>query len=95
MLHFKTKCSLLDSTTILSTERLAKSCVFSDYEVIFTAEGEDPAANAIRFNEFVIIPSGFCKRARCLRNAGYRVKEINNTACAKIDGGISCLSLKF
>jgi len=30
-----------------------------------------------------------------LRENGYEVREINNTECAKIDGGMSCLSLRF
>jgi len=95
VLHFKTDCSLLDSTTILSTERLAKSGIFSDYNVIFTAEGEEPAANSIRYNKFVLMPAGFPKTAQRLRGAGYSVKELNNSECAKLDGGMSCLSLRF
>ena len=95
VLHFKTDCSLLDSTTILSTERLAKSGVFSDYNVIFTAEGEEAAANAIRYNNFVLMSAGFPKTAQHLREAGYQVKELGNSECAKLDGGMSCLSLRF
>ena len=31
----------------------------------------------------------------CLLEAGYEVREINNSECAKLDGGMSCLSLRF
>ena len=95
VLHFKTDCSLLDAETILSTKRLDASGCFAGYRVIHTYEGEEAAANAIRFNQFVIMPAGFPKTADRLREAGYEVREINNSECAKLDGGMSCLSLRF
>lgn len=95
VLHFKTDCSLLDPETILSTQRLAASGCFADYKVIYTAPGEEAAANAIRFNQFVIMAAGFPKTAQRLRDSGYEVREIDNTECAKLDGGMSCLSLRF
>jgi dimethylargininase len=95
VLHFKTDCSLLDTTTILSTERLAKSGIFSDYNVIFTADEEEEAANAIRYNDFVLMSAGFPKTAQRLTEAGYHIKQLGNSECAKLDGGMSCLSLRF
>ena len=95
VLHFKTDCSLLDENTILSTGRLAATGCFAGYEVIETAPGEEASANSIRFNDFVIMPAGFVETAGRLRAAGYRVREVGNSECAKIDGGMSCLSLRF
>jgi len=95
VLHFKTDCSLLDQDTILSTQRLAASGCFADYNVIYTAPDEEAAANAIRFNQFVIMAAGFPNTAKRLRDSGYEVREIDNTQCAKLDGGMSCLSLRF
>ena len=95
VLHFKTDCSLLDGETILSTPRLAASGCFDGYNVIHTADGEEAAANAIRFNQFVIMAAGFPNTAKRLRDTGYEVREINNSECAKLDGGMSCLSLRF
>lgn len=95
VLHFKTDCSLLDGETILSTKRLAASGCFGDYNILYTVEGEEAAANTIRFNSKVIMPSGFPKTRNLLIDAGYEVVEINNSECAKLDGGMSCLSLRF
>lgn len=95
VLHFKTDCSLLDGETILSTKRLDASGCFEGYRVLHTAEGEEAAANAIRFNQYVLAPAGFPKTAQMLSDAGYDVVEINNSECAKLDGGMSCLSLRF
>ena len=95
VLHFKTDCSLLDAETILSTSRLAASGCFEGYRVLHVPEGEDAAANAIRFNNLVIMAAGFSRTAEMLDKAGYEVVEIDNTDCAKLDGGMSCLSLRF
>ena len=95
VLHFKTDCSLLDAETILSTGRLAAAGGFAGYRVILTAEGEEAAANAIRFNGAVIVPDGFPRTAERLAKAGYRVVPVGNSECAKLDGGMSCLSLRF
>jgi len=95
VLHFKTDCSLLDAETILSTKRLADSGCFDGYKVIHVAEGEEACANSIRFNDLVIMPAGFAKTRSIIEQAGYNVREIGNSECAKLDGGMSCLSLRF
>lgn len=95
VLHFKTDCSLLDEETILATQRLSASGCFNGYRIIHTAEGEEACANAIRFNELVLMPSGFPKTAELLDKAGYTIRTIGNSEAAKLDGGMSCLSLRF
>lgn len=95
VLHFKTDCSLLDAGTILATPRLDATGCFAAYRVIHTAPGEEAAANTIRFNRLVLMPAGFPATAKRLRAAGYAVREIGNTECARLDGGMSCLSLRF
>lgn len=95
VLHFKTDCSLLDADTVLCTERLAASGCFDGYRVIHTAAGEEAAANAIRFNDVVLMADGFPETRARIEAAGYPVVAIGNSECAKLDGGMSCLSLRF
>ena len=95
ILHFKTDCSLLGPYEILSTKRLQSSGCFDGYSVINVADGEEAAANAIRVNDYVIMPAGFPRTRAILEEHGYKVKVINNTECAKLDGGMSCLSLRL
>jgi dimethylargininase len=95
ILHFKTESSLLDAETILATPKLAASGCFKDYRVILTAEGEEAAANAIRFNGSVFLSAGHPKTAAALREAGFEVTELPTTQAALVDGGLSCLSLRF
>ena len=95
VLHFKTDCSLLDAETILATRRLAATGCFDGYRVLHLPEGEEAAANAIRVNDRVILPAGFPRTAEMLDRAGYRLRPVRNVECAKLDGGMSCLSLRF
>ncbi len=95
VLHFKTDCSLLDPQTVLSTARLAASGCFAGYRVIETADGEEASANAIRFNDVVLMADGFPATADKLAAAGYDIRRIGNSEAAKLDGGMSCLSLRF
>jgi len=95
VLHFKTDCSLLDAETILATPRLAAAGGFRGYRVLLTADGEEAAANSIRFNDAVIVPAGFDRTAEMLARAGYTIVPVGNSECAKLDGGMSCLSLRF
>lgn len=95
ILHFKTDCSLLDEETVLCTPKLAATGCFDNYKIIRTEEGEHACANAIRFNELVIMPDGFPKTHDALLSAGYKVHPVGNTEAAKLDGGMSCLSLRF
>ncbi len=95
VLHFKTDCSLMDAETILSTRRLDASGCFEGYRVLHVADGEEAAANAIRFNNLVLMAAGFSRTADMLDREGYEIVEIDNTDCAKLDGGMSCLSLRL
>ena len=95
ILHFKTDCSLLGPDEILSTKRLQVSGCFGGYRVINVADGEEASANAIRVNDYVIMPAGFPMTKAILEEHDYKVKVINNTECAKLDGGMSCLSLRL
>jgi dimethylargininase len=95
VLHYKTDCALLDEETILATDRLAATGCFDGYKVIHTPASEEAAANAVRFNDIVLLPAGFPKTADRLASAGYTIREIGNSEAAKLDGGMSCLSLRF
>ena len=95
ILHFKTESSLLDNETILATPKLAASGCFEGYNVILTAPDEDAAANAIRVNDTVFLSAGHPATANTLRNAGYDVLELPTTQAALVDGGLSCMSLRF
>ncbi len=95
VLHFKSDCSLLDSSTIFSTSVLAASGCFSGYRVIEAPRGEEAVANLIRFNDHVFMRTGFPKTEALLRSEGYSVKTLDADEAARVDGGLSCMSLRI
>lgn len=95
VLHLKSDCALLGPGAVLATARLAASGCFDGYRVLPTAPGEEAAANAVRVNHSVLFAAGYPATARRLRAAGYALREIDNGEGAKLDGGMSCLSLRF
>ncbi len=58
-------------------------------------KNESYAANCIWVNEFVIIPLGYPITKEKIRNAGYTVLETDVSEFQKLDGGLSCLSLRY
>jgi dimethylargininase len=80
---------------LLVFQRLDASGCFADYPVIHTCHGEEAAANSIRFNQPVLMPAGFPRTRDHLQAMGYEVRELNNSECAKLDGGMFCLSVRF
>jgi len=95
VLHLKSDCGLLDENTIFATPRLAASGCFAGYEVIETPKGEEAAANLIRVNAMVLVAKGYPQTAALLGFKGYRVETVDVGEAAKLDGGLSCLSLRF
>ena len=41
------------------------------------------------------MPAGFPKTRARVEEAGFSVREIGNSEAAKVDGGLSCMSLRF
>ncbi len=95
VLHFKSDCGLLDAETVLSTPRLAASGCFAGYRVLETPEGEAASANVVRVNDVVLLAAGFPRTAELLDRAGYALAILENAEAAKLDGGLSCKSLRF
>ncbi len=95
ILHFKTDCGLLDSETIFSSCTLAATDCFSGYRVIEAPEGEEAAANLIRINDVVLLSAGHPKTEELLTTHGYTVRTLDTSEAARVDGGLSCMSLRF
>ncbi|MGF7007803.1 arginine deiminase family protein [Aminobacter sp. BE322] len=95
VLHFKTDCSLLDDETMLTTERLGRSGVFSRFRQVTIPAGEEPAANALRVNGVVMVGSDYPRTIEMLDKLGYKVVPLKTTEIGKIDAGLSCMSLRW
>jgi len=65
------------------------------YEVIETDAAETYAANCVRINDQVLVPAGHPLLAAALRARGLRLHVLDMSEFRKMDGGLSCLSLRF
>lgn len=95
VLHLKSDCSLLDDETVLTTARLAHAGVFDGFRIVTVPGGEEGAANAVRVNDRVLVSAGYPRTADLLARAGYHVVALQTREVAKIDAGLSCMSLRW
>ncbi len=95
VLHFKTACSLLDEETILITRYMSQPGLFEGFRNMILPEGEEPAANALRINETVLISARYERTIEMLDQAGFSVVPVKAVEIEKIDAGLSCMSLRW
>lgn len=94
-LHLKTGVSYLEQNNLLATGEFIRHPVFKGFNIIKISEEESYAANCIWVNDFVLVPKGFNEAKKAVVEAGYRIIEVDVSEFRKLDGGLSCLSLRF
>ncbi|MEP0233653.1 arginine deiminase family protein [Roseibium sp.] len=95
VLHFKTACSTLGEGVILATKVMIDSEFFGDRKTVQVPEDEEYAANVIRVNDVVLVPEGYPKTRDAVEAAGFKTVVLPTHEARKVDGGLSCLSLRF
>jgi dimethylargininase len=95
VLHLKTGVSYLENNTLLVSGEFTDSVEFIEFRRIVVPKHEAYAANSLWINGTVLVPEGFPETLAKIKNAGYLVKEIRVSEFQKLDGGLSCLSLRF
>jgi dimethylargininase len=94
-LHLKSDCSLVDEETVLATGELASSGLFDGMRIITVPRDERAAANAVRVNEVMLVNADCPRTADLLLNHGLRVSPLPVKEIARIDAGLSCMSLRW
>jgi dimethylargininase len=95
VLHFKTGCSLIDEETIFALPQMADAPVFAGMRVIPVPQGEEKAANKLRIRDVALIGAHFPKSREIIEKLGVRTIPLNVSEIAKIDAGLSCMSLRW
>ncbi|WP_299983624.1 dimethylarginine dimethylaminohydrolase family protein [Desulfobacula sp.] len=95
MLHLKTGLSYLENNNLLVAGEFINNPDFKNFNRIIIPKEENYAANSIWVNDIVIVPAGFPKTERRVKDAGYKTVTVNISEFRKLDGGLSCLSLRF
>lgn len=95
VLHLKTGVDYLENGNLLvSGEFCTKPC-FAQYHKTEIPADEAYAANCIWMNGAVLVPAGFPAVKAAVEGLGYPVLTVDASEFRKIDGGLSCLSLRF
>jgi len=95
LLHFKTGVNYLGENNLLIHKEFCSKDDFKSYNKIVISETEEYAANSLRVNDYVITPKGFPETKTSIEKLGYKVIELELSEFQKLDGGLSCLSLRF
>ncbi len=95
ILHLKSGVACVGDVQLVVREELARREEFRGYELIYVAPGESYAANCVRVNDYVLIPAGFPEIAQTLIDRGFKLLSLDVSEFRKMDGGLSCLSLRF
>ena len=95
MLHLKTGPSWLGGRRLLAWREVAGHEALRGWVVVEVPDGEEYAANCIRVNDAVLVPQGFPKTAALARGLGYEVEVVEVSEYRKMDGGLSCLSVRW
>lgn len=95
MLHLKSGLSYLENNNLLVAGEFVNRGEFEKYNRIIVPEDELYAANSLWINGTVIVPEGFPQTRRKIEMAGYKTIALDVSEFRKVDGGLSCLSLRF
>lgn len=95
ILHLKSGLAYIGARHLVVIEALRNHKAFSGYDLICLDAGEEYAANCLSINGRVLIASGFQKVKKELDQLGYKTSALEMSEFQKMDGGLSCLSLRF
>ena len=95
ILHLKSGLSYVGDNHFAVIGALADRPEFGSYDLVRVNDDEMYVANCIRVNDYVLVAAGYPAFAGKLRELGYQTIELDMTEFQKMDGGLSCLSLRF
>jgi dimethylargininase len=95
MLHLKSGIAYLGNNSLLVTGELVGNPEFGSFDKLIVPDNEQYAANCLSINNKVIIAKNHPATKELINSAGYTTVELDMSEFQKIDGGISCLSLRF
>lgn len=94
-LHLKSSVSDVGRGALLVSAEFADHPAFGAYRKVVVHASEAYAANTLLVNEHLLIPKGFPHTRRQLRALGLELVELDVSEARKMDGGLTCMSLRF
>lgn len=95
ILHLKSGLAYLGGNRMLVIDELKRLEQLSDYDLMDVDSAEAYAANCLCVNDSILVAAGFPLLRQKLQNLGYQTVTLEMSEFEKMDGGLSCLSLRF
>lgn len=94
-LHLKSVVSYIEDNNLVTASEFAEHPQFADMDKLLVSDDERYAANCLWVNGTVLVASGNPKLKSKIKSLEYPVIELDMSEFQKLDGGLSCLSLRF
>ena len=94
-LHLKSSVNYVGENTLLVTQNLSGYPGFAGYEKLILDDDEPYAANTLWVNDSLLMPKGFPKTKLKLSQLRMPIIELDVSEVRKMDGGLTCMSLRF
>jgi dimethylargininase len=95
ILHLKSGISYICENTLVVMDEMAHNPQFGRFNQIRVCAQESYAANCVRVNDRVLVAEGFPRMRDDLVARGFNPLVLDMSEFQKMDGGLSCLSLRF
>lgn len=94
-LHLKSSVNYVGKGILLVIDSFDKREVLSGYTKILVPPYEAYAANTLWINNHLIMPLGFPETKKRLADIGLPIIELDASEAQKMDGGLTCMSLRI
>lgn len=95
VLHLKTGINYIENNNMLVSGEFVNKNEFKNFNKVIIQNADSYAANCIWVNDTVIVPLGYPEVEKNIKKLGYKTISVDTSEFKKIDGGLSCLSLRF
>ena len=94
-LHLKSGLAHLGENRLAVVDELSSHPALAGFQRIRVEAAEAYAANCVRVNDRVLIADGHPRLRAALEALGYALEALDMSEYRKMDGGLSCLSLRL
>ena len=95
VLHLKTGIAYLENNRLLAGGEFVNHPQLGQFHIVPVADEEAYAANSVWINGRVLVPAGFPQTKKNIEMLGCEAMAVDVSEFRKLDGGLSCLSLRF
>jgi dimethylargininase len=94
-LHLKSSANFIGRNTLIVNRLFADHPELKPYNKIIVDDEDAYACNMLCINHRLLIPAGFPSARNKLKGLGLEILEVDMSEFRKMDGGPTCLSIRF